>query len=97
MELTGKQRRHLRALAHHLDPVVHVGAAGVTEAVLHKVGVELERHELIKVKVLDGADVDRDEAAPLLAEGAGAAVVQRLGRVVVLYLAHPEDPQITLP
>ncbi|MEZ4240052.1 MAG: YhbY family RNA-binding protein [Myxococcota bacterium] len=55
--LTAKQARHLRALAHHLDPVVRVGAAGVSDAVVEKTVEELEIHELIKVRI----DGDRDE------------------------------------
>jgi len=97
VELTGKQRRHLRALAHHLEPVVRVGAAGVTAAVIAKTDVELENHELIKVKVGEGSPLSRDEAAPLLAEGTGAAIAQTVGRIIVLYRRRSKKPTIRLP
>ena len=96
-DLTGKQRRHLRGLAHHLEPVVQVGKEGVTEAVLAAVRRALDDHELIKIKVLEGAPVDRDAAAPLLAAGAGAHVVGRVGRLVLLYRMPKNDPTIRLP
>ena len=50
MALTSRQARHLRALAHPLDPVVRVGQAGLTDAVIDKTDKELEIHELLKVK-----------------------------------------------
>lgn len=97
MPLTGKQKRHLRALGHHLDPVVQVGSAGLTEGVERKVAVELERHELIKVKVGQDCAVAASEAAPHLAAYTGAEVVGVLGRTALLYLAHPKEPTIRLP
>jgi RNA-binding protein len=97
MPLTGKQARHLRALAHHLDPVVHVGAAGLTDAVAEKVATELDNHELIKVKVGQNSALGAREMAPLLAERTGSEVAQVIGRMVVLYKARAEKPTIVLP
>ena len=48
-ELSGAQRKHLRGLAHHVKPVVHVGKNGVTDPVLQEVEEALDSHELIKV------------------------------------------------
>ena len=87
MDLTSKQRRHLRALAHHLSPVVMVGNAGVTDGVAEAVDVALTRHELIKVRV------DADALTTRLR----ASEVQVIGHVVVLYRRHPTEPQIALP
>lgn len=95
-DLRGSQRKYLRGLAHHLDPIVHVGKEGVTAAVLDALAVALDQHELVKVKVLEGAPLPRKEAAPLLAEAAGAHVAGQLGRVVILYRRHPEDAQIQI-
>ena len=75
MELTSKQRAHLRGLAHHVDPTVQIGDRGVSSAVVAKVVAELESHELIKVKLGD-TDVKAKDVAPILAEQSGAAVVQ---------------------
>ncbi len=97
MPLKGKQARYLRSLAHHLKPVVMVGNAGLTDAVERKLDVELENHELIKVKVLEGAPLSAKEAAPLLEARLGAQVAQVIGRTVVLYRQREEDPEIVLP
>lgn len=96
MELTPKQRQHLKGLAHHLKPTVQVGSAGISTAVLEKVGDELDAHELIKVKVADGPMSAKDGAA-ILAESTGAALVQVIGRTVVLYRRRKKDPTIVLP
>jgi RNA-binding protein len=92
--VTGKQRRHLRALGHHLDPVVQVGREGVTDALVKAAAQQLEAHELIKVKIGEG---DRHEAAGLLAEKTGAEVAQVLGRTALLYRPRKDKPAIELP
>jgi RNA-binding protein len=97
VDLTPKQRQYLRALAHHLKPVVLVGAAGLSEAVLAKVGAELDNHELIKVKVAKEAPVDVGRGAGELAERTRSEVAQIIGRTVVLYRARAEKPTIVLP
>ena len=93
MELTSKQRQYLKGLAHHLKPTVQVGDKGMTSAVLEKVSEELEFHELIKVKVDDEAKVK----GPILAEGTQAALVQVIGRTIVLYRRREKKPAIRLP
>ena len=75
MALTGKQIRTLRALAHHLDPVVFVGKADVTEAVAKQADQALEAHELIKCGVQDGSELTTREAAEALAEVTTSEVV----------------------
>lgn len=97
MPLTGKAARHLRSLAHHLDPVVAIGTAGITDAVVKKIGVELENHELIKVKVGENAPLSAKETAPVLGERTGSDVAQVIGRIVVLYKRRAEKPAIVLP
>ena len=95
--LTGKQRRHLRALGHHLSAVVQVGHEGVTDAVARQTDAQLEAHELIKVKVSENAPQDRQEAAALLAEKCSAQLAQVLGRTALLYRRRKEKPEIVLP
>ena len=97
MELTGKQKRSLRAMAHHLNPVVMVGSSGLSEAVVDKVSVELENHELIKVKVSRDAPTNVKDAARDLNEHTSAHIVQTIGRIVVLYKARKKEPSIVLP
>jgi RNA-binding protein len=97
MELGGKERRHLRALAHHLTPVVVIGKEGVSESVRAAVDRALADHELIKIRVLEACPDDRKEVARAVAEATGAGVAGVIGRVVILYRPHPEEPRITLP
>ena len=95
--LTGKQRRHLRALGHHLDPVVQVGHEGVSEAVVEQAHRQLESHELIKVRIGETSPQDRHQAAELLAERTQAEVAQVLGRTALLYRPRKDKPEIVLP
>ena len=95
--MTGKDRRHLRALAHRLSPVVIVGQRGLTDAVVRQIDAALTDHELIKVRLGSESPVDRDEAAGVLSERTGCAVAGVIGRVLTLYRPHPDKPRIVLP
>jgi RNA-binding protein len=88
-KLPGRQARFLRALGHHLKPVVLIGRDGVTEPVLAAVEVALQSHELIKVKLQEGCLLGKEDAARQLAEPTGASVAQLLGRTILLY--RPSD------
>ena len=94
-KLNGPQRRHLRALGHHLDPVVLVGQRGVTEGLIANMQAALLTHELIKVKVHDPDDLE--DVAQALHEATGAQLAQRLGKTLLFYLARKNKPEITLP
>ncbi len=96
--LTPKQRAHLRSLAHHLKPVLHVGKEGVTDASVRSLEDAFNTRELLKVKVQEAAPADvREAGAELAARIEGAHLVQTIGRTAVLYRAHPERPEIRLP
>ena len=88
--LQNQQRRALKQRAHHLKPVVLLGAAGLTEAVLAEIELALDHHELIKVRVNGGDRGMRDAQVGTIVEETGAALVQRIGHVAVLYRANPE-------
>lgn len=96
MALTGKQARHLRALAHSLNPVVMVGDKGLTDEVATATDEALEHHELIKVKV-DGDRDDVKAAAAFLTERTGSELAQIIGKTVVLYRPRKKKPEIKLP
>ena len=96
-ELTGKQRRFLRALGQRLAPVLHVGHDGVTDAVVRQAEAELEAHELIKVRVGDNAPQSRHDIADALAARTKAHLAQVLGRTVLLYRRRRDEPTIVLP
>lgn len=97
MELTGKDRRALRALGNRLKPMVHVGKEGVTEAVIAELDKAQEAHELVKLRVLDTCPDDRRSIAGELDARSESTVVQVLGRTILLYRRHPEEPRISLP
>jgi RNA-binding protein len=96
--LQNHQRRALKQRAHHLKPVVLLGAAGLSERVLAEIELALQHHELIKVRV-NGGDRDvRDAQVRSIAEDTGAALVQRIGNVAVLYRPNPRlKDSIPLP
>jgi RNA-binding protein len=97
MQLSEKQRRHLKGLAHPLKPVILMGNSGLTDAVVAETQRALHDHELIKVR-LPGQDREqRDAALAALAERTQSIMVTRIGHVAVLYRAHPKLPRIVLP
>ena len=88
--LTTRERASLKARAHALEPVVRVGHAGVTDAVVADIDRALEAHELIKVKIGEGDRDARVAHAATIAARTGAAVVQAVGRVLILWRPRPE-------
>jgi RNA-binding protein len=88
--LTTRERAHLKARAHALEPVVRTGHAGVTGAMIAEIDRALEAHELIKVKVGEGDRAQRVAYAEAIAARTGAAVVQQVGRILVLWRPRPE-------
>lgn len=97
MDLTGRQKRHLRGLGHALHPVVMVGHEGASEGVIHKAAAELRAHELIKVRVIDTCEAPLAEVAEALATGTDSALVQTIGHTFLLYKRRAKDPHIVLP
>jgi RNA-binding protein len=97
MTLTGKQTRHLRALGHHLDPLVQLGKLGLTDNALEAVNAALTAHELVKVRVGTECPDDTKALAALLGPELKAEVAQQLGRTILLYRRHPKKPTIKLP
>ena len=96
-ELSERQRRHLRGLAHPLKPVVRLGSAGLTEAVARETERALADHELIKVKAPGGDREARDALFGELAARTASVLVHRIGNVAVLYRPHPQLPRILIP
>lgn len=90
--LTARERAHLKARAHALEPSVFIGHAGLSDAVAREIDRALTAHELIKVKILADRD-QRDEIAAAIAEKTDAATVQQVGKVVVLWRPKPEEAE----
>lgn len=89
-KLSGRQRKHLRGLAHDLDPVVHVGDNGLTDAVLREVEVALESHELIKVRFL--VPDQKKRQAREIGEQLDCEHVGTIGHVGIFFRPQP-DPE----
>ena len=96
-DLSEKQRRYLRGLAHPLSPVIRLGKEGLTEAVAKETTRALFDHELIKVKGPGGDRDARDALFATLAERTGSALVHRIGNVAVLYRPRPDLKRMLIP
>ncbi len=97
MDLSERQRKYLRGLAHPLEPVVMVGNAGLTEGVLRETARALHDHELVKVKIRGADRGARDAIFESLARRTGSTLVHRIGHVGVLYLRNPVLAKIVIP
>jgi len=90
MTLSSKERAALRAEAHHLSALVHVGHHGLTDALRQTLDDALRTHELVKVALTRSTDISAKDAAHQLAEQLGAEVVQTIGRTCTLFRENPE-------
>lgn len=98
--LKGKQKQHLRGLGHHLDAVVYVGREGLSDNLINSAMDGLKTRELIKIKLGQNCEIPKKEAAARLAELTGAALVQLIGKTVLLYLPNKDlkpEKRISLP
>ena len=96
MIMTGKQKRHLRTIAHTLKPVVNLGKHGLSPKTKNEIDAQLLEHELIKLKVLDSCPISKKECADLLEQENSVEVVQIIGKTLTLFCPHPEEPKIEL-
>lgn len=90
MAITGKARAELRAEAHHLDALVHVGAQGITPAVVGSLDDALRTRELVKVQLGRPIEEKPRAIAERLAQETGSVVVQVIGRTATLYRENPD-------
>ena len=90
MAMTGKERAALRAEAHHLSPLVHVGHQGLTPSLFQSLDDALRTKELVKVQFARTVDVPAKDAANALATATAAEVVQVIGKTATLYRHNPE-------
>ncbi|AIQ63094.1 RNA-binding protein [Paenibacillus stellifer] len=97
MTLTGKQKRYLRSLAHHLDSVFQVGKGGVNDQLIRHIEEAIEKRELMKISVLNNCAEDPKEIGGELAEQSGSELVQVIGKTIVLYKESRDNKTIELP
>ncbi len=91
--LTTRERAHLKGRAHALEPVVVVGQAGATPEVVAEVTRALAAHELIKVRVAASDRVARAATGDAIASRTDAAIVHRVGKVLVLWRPRAADDE----
>ncbi len=89
LSLTVSERLTLKGRAHVLDPVVMIGSAGLTESVLKEIALSLQRHELIKIRVLDGDHAQRETLLADICTQLNAAPVQHIGKTLIVYQPNP--------
>ena len=94
--LTPAQRQYLKGLAHSRQPVVMIGNQGLTAAVLKEVERGLDAHELIKIKAATDEPETRRAWLEEICATTGAAPVQQIGKILVIYRAAGK-PVIVLP
>jgi RNA-binding protein len=97
MPLNEAQRKHLRRLGHHRNPIVLVGQGGISASLVAELDRALHDHELVKVRARVGDRAERDRILGELAAGTGAELVQQIGHVGLFYRHRPEPPGILLP
>jgi putative YhbY family RNA-binding protein len=90
LTLSAGDRRDKRAQAHHLHPLVLIGSEGLTDAVVKEADSALASHGLIKVRVFSDSRIERDALMVTLTDRLGAAPVQHIGKLLVLWRPQPD-------
>ena len=86
-------RRRWRAHGHGLSPLVRIGKEGITAGLIRQLAHILFDHELCKVKLEAECPIDRFVAAERIASQPGMSIVQILGRTILVYKRHPQNPR----
>lgn len=95
--LSSKQRKYLEKAAHTLKPVVYIGKNGLTPEVSKSARENINRNELLKVKILKEAPVDKMEISQILAERIGGETVSIIGNIIIIFKQKREKSRFTLP
>ena len=97
MELTSKQRSHLRGMASTINPIFQIGKGSLTPEVTEAISEAFNKRELIKIAVLKNCFDDPNEIAATVAERTKSQVVQVIGKKIVLYKESKDHKKIELP
>jgi RNA-binding protein len=96
MKLSSSQRRFLRGMTHHINPVVMVGDKGLSENVLEEIETALDHHELIKIKIRTDRDTRKAHATEI-AKKFNAENIHQIGQVCCFYRRNMKKPVIEIP
>jgi RNA-binding protein len=89
--LTAAERKALKGRAHKLEPVVQIGAKGLTDEVVAEIERALSAHELIKVRAGSLERTERDAVLKEIVARTGAEEIQQVGKVFVLFRKSDHD------
>lgn len=95
-KLTTNQKKFLRGIAHNINPMIIIGANGVTESLMKELESTLEHHEILKIKMASADRDDRKQIIDYILEQTGALLVQSIGKICVIY-RQSEDSELPLP
>ncbi|MCM8540983.1 MAG: YhbY family RNA-binding protein [Lentisphaeraceae bacterium] len=95
--LTGKQKKHLRALGNRLEAKIVIGHGGISENCLKNLDAYLKTDELVKVRLKPACGIECKEASLLIREKTNSSEVQVFGKTILLYRKNEEEPLIKLP
>lgn len=96
--MTSKQRAFLKKEAHDLEPIVRIGKEGLTDNIVKSLLDAINSRELIKVKILQNLEADKDEARELaekLSKKSGAELVGIIGKIMIFYKENKDKPVIS--
>ena len=96
MALTSKQRAFLKKKAHELDPLVRIGKDGITDSLIQSILEAIDSRELLKVKILQNCDKEKDEVLEELSKCNEFEVVGIIGRTIILFRENKDKPAISL-
>lgn len=97
LDITSEERRALRARAHALNPVVAISQNGLSDPVLREIARSLDSHELIKIRVFNDDREERESYLKTICDQLGAAPVQHIGKLLVIWRPAPEETATPKP
>ena len=95
-KLTKKQQKFLKGVAHGINPMIIIGANGVTDSLMKELDGTLEHHELLKIKMASADRDDRKTIVEFILKETGAQLVQSIGKTCVIY-RKSQDSEFELP
>lgn len=90
IELNSSQRKYLRKVGHHLDPLIIVGKQGVTDMLVRAVSEALEHHELVKIRFNEFKD-EKQDLIDEIVRRTGSQIAGMIGHVALLYKEQPDE------